>query len=217
MANGEPGHCQAPECAARRWHQPKRRSRVAALLVVPIAILAACSGGKGAASTTTVALTDSVVDTTTTAVATTTETTAATTTTTVPTTTTSIVRVLSAGSHYTVQVGDTLKAIAASFGVTVQAVVDTNKITDPNKILVGQVLTIPKKGTTVTTTKSTSTTAKSSSTTAGTGTTYTVVAGDTLAKIAGKFGVTMSALQTANNITDPNTIYVGQVLKIPAK
>ena len=46
-------------------------------------------------------------------------------------------------------------------------------------------------------------------------TTYTVVAGDTLALIADRFGTTVAALQAANGIGDPNTINVGQVLIIP--
>jgi LysM repeat protein len=46
-------------------------------------------------------------------------------------------------------------------------------------------------------------------------TTYTVVAGDTLASIAARFGTTVAALQAANGIEDPNTINVGQVLVIP--
>jgi LysM repeat protein len=46
-------------------------------------------------------------------------------------------------------------------------------------------------------------------------TTYTVVAGDTLALIAERFGTTVAALQAANGIEDPNTITIGQVLVIP--
>lgn len=45
--------------------------------------------------------------------------------------------------------------------------------------------------------------------------TYTVVAGDTLALIAQRFGTTVEALLAANDIDDPNTINVGQVLVIP--
>ena len=45
--------------------------------------------------------------------------------------------------------------------------------------------------------------------------TYTVKAGDTLTAIAIKFGVTIPAIASANNITDPNKISVGQVLAIP--
>jgi LysM repeat protein len=46
--------------------------------------------------------------------------------------------------------------------------------------------------------------------------TYTVVAGDTLSKIATKFGVTVADLVAWNNLTDPNNISVGQVLKVSA-
>ena len=44
--------------------------------------------------------------------------------------------------------------------------------------------------------------------------TYTVQAGDTLSYIAAKFGTTVSNLVTLNNISDPNLIYVGQVLYV---
>ncbi len=47
--------------------------------------------------------------------------------------------------------------------------------------------------------------------------TYTVVRGDTLRKIANKFGTTVAAIVAANSaIKDPNLIYPGQVLKIPS-
>jgi LysM repeat protein len=45
--------------------------------------------------------------------------------------------------------------------------------------------------------------------------TYTVVSGDTLIRIATRFGVTLTALMTANKITDANNIRIGQVLQIP--
>ncbi|HAP23066.1 MAG TPA: 1,4-beta-N-acetylmuramidase [Lactobacillus sp.] len=45
-------------------------------------------------------------------------------------------------------------------------------------------------------------------------TTYTVRSGDSLSAIAAKFGTTVSALQSANNIHNANLIYPGQVLKV---
>jgi len=45
--------------------------------------------------------------------------------------------------EYTVQAGDTLAGIAAQFGVTVDAIVQANSITDPNLILPGETLIIP--------------------------------------------------------------------------
>jgi stage VI sporulation protein D len=45
--------------------------------------------------------------------------------------------------------------------------------------------------------------------------TYVVQQGDTLAAIAQRFGVTVSALQATNGIEDPDEIIIGQVLVIP--
>jgi len=45
---------------------------------------------------------------------------------------------------------------------------------------------------------------------------YYVQAGDTLAGIAADFNSTMDAIVKANNLEDPNAIFVGQLLKIPA-
>jgi putative chitinase len=44
---------------------------------------------------------------------------------------------------------------------------------------------------------------------------YIVQSGDTLASIARKFGTTTNALMSANNLTNPNLIYVGQKLNVP--
>ena len=44
---------------------------------------------------------------------------------------------------------------------------------------------------------------------------YTVVAGDTLSKVADTYNTTVAALAAANNLTSPYTLYVGQVLCIP--
>lgn len=47
------------------------------------------------------------------------------------------------GTTYTVQSGDTLFAIAQRFGVTVQAIVNANNMSNPNNLSVGQELIIP--------------------------------------------------------------------------
>ncbi|MGM0897891.1 MAG: LysM peptidoglycan-binding domain-containing protein [Bacillota bacterium] len=104
---------------------------------------------------------------------------------------------------YTVKAGDTLYSIAKKYNVTVAALAKANNITNYNLIRVGQVLVIP--GTTppppppATTVK------------------YTVKAGDTLYSIASKYNTTVSAIATANKITNVNLISVGQVLIIPTK
>ena len=45
---------------------------------------------------------------------------------------------------YKIKRGDTLSAIAAKFGTTVKVLVKLNKIDDPSKIRVGQILKLPK-------------------------------------------------------------------------
>lgn len=46
---------------------------------------------------------------------------------------------------------------------------------------------------------------------------YTVKEGDTLSSIANAYGMTSQELAAYNNITDPNNLRIGQVIKIPLK
>jgi len=111
----------------------------------------------------------------------------------------------SGGSQtYTVQKGDILATIARKYGVTVAALQQANNLANPNKIIVGQKLTIPAGGS-----------AAPAAAASGQARNYTVQRGDTMSTIAVKFGVTVAALQQANGITNPDKITVGQVLKIP--
>jgi len=98
-----------------------------------------------------------------------------------------------------VQKGDTLYSIARYYGVTPAELAAVNGITDPDRIYVGQRLVIPAGGVEPTPIPRT----------------HVVQAGETLLEIALRYGVTMQALQTANNISDPDHIEVGQVLVIP--
>ena len=121
------------------------------------------------------------------------------------------------GTSYTVQAGDNLSRIARKFGVTVEGIQKANNLTG-TVIFVGQVLIIPSGASgaaTTTTTPSTTVTATPSS--AGSGsTTYVVKRGDNLSRIARSFNTTVVAIQKANSSTGV-TIFVGQVLIIPAR
>lgn len=107
---------------------------------------------------------------------------------------------------YTVQSGDNLSKIASQFGTNYENLARLNNITNPNRIYVGQVLRISGNTNVSTPTQSTTTTNNTSS--------YTVKSGDTLSGIAAKFGTSYEALAQRNNIANPNTIYVGQVIQI---
>jgi putative chitinase len=45
---------------------------------------------------------------------------------------------------------------------------------------------------------------------------HTVKSGETLSSIARRYGTTWQAIAKANNLSNPNNIYVGQKLKIPS-
>ncbi|QSQ21607.1 LysM peptidoglycan-binding domain-containing protein [Pyxidicoccus parkwayensis] len=111
----------------------------------------------------------------------------------------------SGGSSYTVKSGDTLSGIAGRYGTSVSALQQANGIKNPNLIYAGQKLTIPGSGGAAPTKPSGG----------GGGGSYTVKSGDTLSGIAGRYGTSVSALQQANGIKNPNLIYVGQKLTIP--
>ncbi len=53
------------------------------------------------------------------------------------------------GDQYTVQAGDTLYGICKRLGVSYEDMVDLNNIKDPNNLLVGQVLKIPPRASSV--------------------------------------------------------------------
>jgi peptidoglycan endopeptidase LytE len=115
----------------------------------------------------------------------------------------------SSAATYTVRPGDTLSEIAKAYGTTVQNLKSWNGLTS-DTIYPGQVLKVKASGTSGT--KSTGTSSSNSS--AGTKT-YIVVKGDTLSKIASKYGTSVSAIKSANKLTS-DTIYVGQKLIIPS-
>ncbi len=115
----------------------------------------------------------------------------------------------SSGTTYTVKAGDTLSAIAAKYHTTVAAIAQKNGISNPNKISVGQRLTIPGGSSTPAPSAPSAPAAPSG------GTTYRVRAGDTLSGIASRYGTTVAAIASLNHISNPNLISVGQVLQIP--
>lgn len=102
----------------------------------------------------------------------------------------------SGSDYYTVKNGDTLWSIARKFGVTVDELKQANNLSG-NLLNIGQNLLIPKKEVSDTTT-------------------YVVVKGDTLYKIAGKYNTTVDNLKSINNLTT-DALSIGQILTVPSQ
>lgn len=102
---------------------------------------------------------------------------------------------------YTVKKGDTLWDIAINNGTTVDQLMQDNNLTSS--------LIFPGDKLTYNTTVAQVAQAKEQGY-------YTVVLGDTLGKVANRFGVSVDELVKLNNLSDPNLIYVGTVLKVDA-
>jgi len=143
-----------------------------------------------------------------------------------------------AGVYYTVQLGDTLASIGAAYGVSASAIIAANSIDNPDLIWVGQKLLIPG-----TASSGTPTAAPASTATPGPGSTadasatpqaqqpsqpaptqppalakptvYVVQAGDTLGKIALRFGTTVAAIVAVNDLPNSDMLGIGQQLIIP--
>ncbi len=114
----------------------------------------------------------------------------------------------SSSSSYTVVSGDTLASIAARYGVSVSSIASANHIADPNLIYVGE--TISVSGSSVSTAGASG---GGSSVPAANGS-YTVRGGDTLAVIASRYSTTVDNLAALNHLSNPNVLYVGEVLKV---
>lgn len=112
---------------------------------------------------------------------------------------------------YTVVKNDTLWGLSKKYGVSVSDLKKANGVSG-HLIYVGQKLQIPTKSTKETKTAKTST---STSTVDTTSTTHTVVKGDTLWSLAKKYGVSVSTLMKANNLSS-STILIGQSLNLRA-
>jgi LysM repeat protein len=115
---------------------------------------------------------------------------------------------LGAPDEYTVAVGDTLSKIALRHGVSVEELAQANGIVDPDYILSGQVLLVPRPG------EDAYSTPMVGGETSGGGA-YVVQLGDTLSEIAEGVGVPVSAIAGANGRTDAHFIVEGQMLTIP--
>ena len=103
---------------------------------------------------------------------------------------------------HVVQWGENLTSIAARYGVSIYDIVNANRLSDPNRIYVGQRLVIPLPPAPSPDVKG--------------ATRHVVQTGDTLSALAVRYHTTVDAIVQANHLLNPSYIYVGQVLLIPA-
>lgn len=108
--------------------------------------------------------------------------------------------------EYVVEQGDTFYSIGKKLGISMQAIAEANPNVEPTRLRIGQTLVIPT---------SAPERVPSGAGTLPTGeTVYTVKSGDTLSRIAQRYGTTVKEIQSANNLLT-SKILVGQKLTIP--
>ncbi|WEZ01376.2 peptidoglycan endopeptidase LytE [Bacillus subtilis] len=110
----------------------------------------------------------------------------------------------SSSSTYKVKSGDSLWKISKKYGMTINELKKLNGLKS-DLLRVGQVLKL--KGSTSSSNSSSSKVSSSSTST------YKVKSGDSLSKIASKYGTTVSKLKSLNGLKS-DVIYVNQVLKV---
>jgi LysM repeat protein len=119
------------------------------------------------------------------------------------------IAIAAAPTTYTVRSGDTVSGIAGRYGMSTASVLALNGLGWKSIIHPGQVLTLSKAGAApVVPVQKAAPTASSR---------YTIVAGDTIGKIASKFGVSTQAVLSANGLGWKSIIYPGQTLAIPGQ
>ena len=110
---------------------------------------------------------------------------------------------------YVVKAGDSLSRIASKAGVSLDALLAVNGFKRTTVILPGQTIALPGASKTVT--------VQSVAVRSGAiGGSYTVVAGDSLSRIASKAGVSLDALLSANGFQRTSVIVPGQNIALPA-
>ncbi|MDZ4669583.1 MAG: LysM peptidoglycan-binding domain-containing protein [Phototrophicales bacterium] len=120
-----------------------------------------------------------------------------------------------------VRAGESLSRIAQLYGLTADMLANTNGITNPNSLYVGQVLQIIGSDIPVSATATSEIVLDAGLITllspnqTENRVIHTVQRGDTLYRIAQRYGTTLAAIQQSNGLADGAIIFAGQQLTIP--
>jgi membrane-bound lytic murein transglycosylase D len=107
---------------------------------------------------------------------------------------------------YRVKAGDTLSSIALRYKVTVEDLQTVNGLGSPKSLRAGSLLKMPTAGPAM----------RPAAQPVDYKGRYQVKAGETLAAIAQRYGVSVTALQKANNIESAESLLAGSWLKVPS-
>ncbi len=114
---------------------------------------------------------------------------------------------------YKVKSGDSLSVIAKRFNVSRADLMKLNKISDPNKVRIGQKLTLPGY-VNLNAPEPVRKARKAAPVAVAGGSVYTVVSGDSLGGIAYRHKTTVKAIKEANSLSS-DRISIGQKLAMP--
>lgn len=115
---------------------------------------------------------------------------------------------------YMIQSGDTLWDLAKRFDTTVAELCELNGLNKDSVLQIGRVIDVPTGDSKEMEITKETATQYQPSTYEGVGQSYLIASGDSLSRIAKKFGTTVDALKAANSLTS-DRIYSGQKLLIP--
>lgn len=106
------------------------------------------------------------------------------------------------GFIYTIQPGDTIYRLSLRFNVSMDAILRANPGINPDNLQIGQQICIPA-GTPVPQCPN--------------GILYVIRQGDTLYRLAQRFGISVDSIIAANPGINPDNLQIGQVICIPIK
>lgn len=111
----------------------------------------------------------------------------------------------SRGGTHTIAPGETLSALAARWGTSVEEIVRLNGLEDPGRVWIGQQIVIPAGFGS----------AAAAPTVPVLPRTYTIAPGDNLWDLAARWDTSVGEIARLNGITSPGQIWIGQELNVP--